>query len=239
MRKCEVPNCHKVHKSRGYCGAHYENYRQTGNPYSLHEQKAMRPKLICAIDDCESVVNSRSLCKRHYQNLLTLGQPVPVKDLPITERLKLTGWTVTLAECWEWNGKRNDSGYGIVNALREGYVGARAHRVMYELEHGPIAAGTVVRHRCDNPPCVNPAHLAVGSQWDNTDDMVSRGRSGHLYENQGDRCRNGHDMTAPGAYVVRDNPRNGRTYRTCVECSRRRSRDWARRNRTQSSRNAA
>lgn len=239
MKTCSVDGCSKLHKSRGYCGAHYENFRRTGNPYSLHEQKAMRPKPICTIDGCGNVVNSRSLCKRHYQNLLTLGQPIPVKDLPVAERMKLTGWTVTDDGCWEWNGKRNDQGYGIVNALREGYVGARAHRIMYELTYGSLDPGVVVRHDCDNPPCVNPDHLRTGSQWSNMDDMVSRHRSAQLYENSGNRCRNGHDMSLPGAYRSLMNKRNGRPYRVCIECSRKRSRDWARRNRAQSTKNTA
>lgn len=52
----------------------------------------------------------------------------------------------------------------------------RAHRVAYTISHGFIPAGLVVRHRCDNPPCCNPAHLTIGSVRDNVRDRDERGR---------------------------------------------------------------
>lgn len=53
----------------------------------------------------------------------------------------------------------------------------RAHRVAYELAHGPIPEGLVVRHRCDQPGCINPTHLEVGTITDNNRDRARRGRS--------------------------------------------------------------
>jgi len=52
----------------------------------------------------------------------------------------------------------------------------RAHRVMYECTKGPIPPGMVVRHTCDNPACINPDHLIIGTHKDNSQDMVKRGR---------------------------------------------------------------
>ena len=84
--------------------------------------------------------------------------------------------------CWLWQGgKVGSAGYG---RLYFGGEGHRAHRVSYELCNGPIPEGLIVRHKCDNPPCVNPDHLEVGTHQDNSDDKVSRGR--HAY---GERCR--------------------------------------------------
>lgn len=81
--------------------------------------------------------------------------------------------------CWEWMGARakktsSKLDYGLfrhIDKMRS------AHRVAWELTHGPIPGGTCVLHRCDNPPCVNPDHLFLGTQVENLRDMVSKGRA--------------------------------------------------------------
>lgn len=76
-------------------------------------------------------------------------------------------------DCWEWQGATSAFGHGDFPALGQ----HAAHRVSYLLNVGPIPPGLFVLHRCDNPPCVNPAHLEVGTQLDNQRQMVARGRS--------------------------------------------------------------
>lgn len=78
-----------------------------------------------------------------------------------------------LGPCWIWTAGRNALGYGSFKfGPRRGQL---AHRVSWELAHG--APGQLhVLHRCDNPPCVNPAHLFLGTHQDNMDDMYAKGR---------------------------------------------------------------
>lgn len=75
--------------------------------------------------------------------------------------------------CILWMRYRNAKGYGSVGVAGEP---KQAHRIAYELFVGPIPPGLHVCHRCDNPPCCNPAHLFVGTNQDNMDDRVKKGR---------------------------------------------------------------
>jgi hypothetical protein len=79
-----------------------------------------------------------------------------------------------LEGCWVWEGVRSD-GYGVLydsDTKRQ----ERTHRLSYALAYGPIPVGLYVLHRCDNPPCVRPDHLFLGTHLDNIADMVAKGR---------------------------------------------------------------
>lgn len=83
--------------------------------------------------------------------------------------------------CWVWTASTAGKGYGqikVPSQRRQVY----AHRVAYELSKGPIPIGRLVCHTCDNPKCVNPDHLFLGSAKDNLQDMKRKDR--HL---RGDR----------------------------------------------------
>lgn len=75
--------------------------------------------------------------------------------------------------CWLWKGFLNEHGYG---GVRWQGRWQRAHRLSFEAAKGPIPEGGHILHRCDNPPCVNPAHLHAGSHRDNMRDMYAKGR---------------------------------------------------------------
>lgn len=79
--------------------------------------------------------------------------------------------------CWNWTGCVDVKGYGSISTSR-GSRPLQAHRVSYQIANGPIPDGMMVLHRCDNPRCVNPSHLFLGTAADNTHDMMSKER-GH------------------------------------------------------------
>ena len=79
-----------------------------------------------------------------------------------------------VTDCWEWTHSVNNIGYGMFRFSSSGM--RTAHRVSYELFNGPIPKGLAVCHSCDNPICVNPEHLWVGTLKQNAQDMVAKGR---------------------------------------------------------------
>ncbi len=76
--------------------------------------------------------------------------------------------------CWVWIGALDTLGYGHLTIKRKLRL---AHRVSWELANGSIPDGLHVLHHCDNPPCVNPSHLFLGTHLDNMRDMIAKGRS--------------------------------------------------------------
>lgn len=84
------------------------------------------------------------------------------------------------AGCWLWGGPVNKDGYGTLNvrdpSRNSGWRSVLAHRHAYEVAVGPIPPGLKVRHHCDTPACVRPDHLIAGTQKQNVDDCVRRGR---------------------------------------------------------------
>ena len=77
------------------------------------------------------------------------------------------------AGCWIWTACKDGDGYGNIGFGRST---VKAHRVAWELTHGPIPPRMHVLHHCDNPPCVNPEHLFLGTQVENQRDCEAKGR---------------------------------------------------------------
>lgn len=128
----------------------------------------------CEISGCTRPHYGRGLCRLHYERMRATGDPTKVtrvRNGTVADRL--AHWSNPVGDCLEWSGRRTRDGYGqIVVAGRT----RAAHRVAYEEAYGEIPPGLLIRHTCDNPPCINPQHLIPGTAKQNTHDSLDRGR---------------------------------------------------------------
>lgn len=154
----------------------------------------------------------------------------------IAARLEDRFWAkvliVPFADCWEWIGAKNDTGYGKISVgSRDNRKEHRAHRFSWEIKFGPIPTGQVVCHKCDNPGCVRPEHLFLGTKKDNSRDMIKKKRGrGHFTRGALDKRSNGGKWLAAKTNCPAGHPyseantfrRRGR--RECRTCIRERTR---------------
>lgn len=153
----------------------------------VERSSTMRP---CNSPGCKYPHKAGGYCSGCYKRLKRAGVEIPTrairpKGLSIDGLLRHVGWTEVSHDwtpvetpCWEWNGRRDRQGYG------QTWFGGRNRKVpklAYEGWCGEVAPGLVVRHRCDNPPCLNPDHLLLGTPADNARDKVERGRTVNLH----------------------------------------------------------
>jgi hypothetical protein len=81
--------------------------------------------------------------------------------------------------CWEWQASKKVKGYGQFYIRIEEtnrYSNRGAHRIAWSIHNGAVPDGMQVMHKCDNPPCVNPTHLQIGTHIDNMQDAINKGR---------------------------------------------------------------
>jgi len=113
--------------------------------------------------------------------------------------------------CWLWLGSTNAKGYAH---LKYNNRQQRANRFSWTAYNGEIPPGLHVLHRCDNRLCVNPDHLFLGTNQDNVDDRVNKGRSGKFNELK-THCKRGHEYTEENTYRQKNT-----NQRACLICKR-------------------
>lgn len=118
---------------------------------------------------------------------------------------------VTESGCWIWTGSLNEHGYGGFHLRGKT---TKAHRVAWLLYRGEFPKLPLL-HKCDVPCCVNPAHLFFGTQKDNAQDAIAKGRAGYYQEKLIETCRKGHLYDHANTMV---RFRNGSISRQCRKC---------------------
>jgi hypothetical protein len=134
----------------------------------------------CKIETCDGFVtpkSARGMCVRHYRSFMTHGDPHAGVILTPIERFWSRVDRRGADDCWPWQARCDKDGYGWFWDSDVSKVSIRAHRYSWMLHTGAMPDASVhVCHHCDNPPCVNPAHLFVGTNKDNIDDKMRKGR---------------------------------------------------------------
>lgn len=160
-RMCDIPHCTNKHRARGLCATHYR------------ANVVATTTIKCQIDDCLKTEFCGGLCKMHFTRRQRHGDP-SVNLLPrLTAEMFFERLLVQENGCWNWQGEPDGPGYGATTFNGERW---RTHRLAYYLSRGKRPKRYVL-HSCDNRLCCNPGHLREGTQQDNVDDMIERGRA--------------------------------------------------------------
>lgn len=176
---CRIDGCDGLVRARGLCGTHYNRWRAVGDSFADKPIRAYGTK-HCSVEGCDKPHHALGLCRTHHSRAeacIPLDVPVRRKTPPRLEReqsLSLHS-EPNNSGCIIWTGPIVSGGYGAMSVNGDQQL---AHRAAWEVSSGQaIPDGMVIRHSCDNPPCVNPEHLSLGSYADNSRDMVKRKRN--------------------------------------------------------------
>lgn len=179
--QCAAKNCERKQVSKGHCLMHYKRLKNHGDANYI---RRIMKREECSADGCHILAYARALCKLHYSRFTRKGTTTPwehenkFKKHDTLEEAFFARIDKNKFGCWEWNGSRHmKMPYGKLWFKGKCYL---AHRISYEIHKGEIPAGMHVMHIvCDNPVCVRPDHLAIGTHLDNMRDCAKKGRTGY------------------------------------------------------------
>jgi hypothetical protein len=133
----------------------------------------------CKYDGCQGKAVGWGYCQKHYRRYMKYGNAEPKKydQEPMEVRFWKFVNKLSEDECWNWTGNTMANGYGRFSIGKKAQGSDGAHRVSWRLANNQeIPKGIHVMHSCDNPTCVNPKHLSLGTPKENVQDMIRKGR---------------------------------------------------------------
>ncbi len=237
-RACSVADCDRPVQARGWCVMHWSRWRRNGDPERLQAKPmplfegAEGQPGVCSVPDCGRKIRARGVCVTHYQRWRDTGNVDADRPVAIVGDDDARFWANVdkrgSEDCWHWTGNRDKTGYGLFSVGGVNSQESRlAHRWSYKRFRTRVSADQHVDHVCHNRDrscrrgpqcqhrrCVNPNHLEAVSPQEN----VYR-----AYGANASLCPAGHPRTEENTKV------DSQGTKRCLECTRRRGREYARR----------